>query len=513
MDGFQVELFRRLPLAQSVLRLFCYALDESVLEDVFETHRGRCYQDVLTFPGLVYLIRDALVLHGGSGHQAFSKAAAEGHLPVAEQNVYGKLSRIPLDLSMAVLSVGAERLRPVVPEDRPAAVLPKSLEGLHAIVFDGKKIKKAAKRLKPLRGLPGTLLGGKLLVALDLVSGLATEMHVDPDGERNDVPLVPGLVRQVRERISDPILWIGDRQFGNLSVPALLRERSGDHFLVRCPTSLTLRIDTERPSRSGIDSSGRSYVEEWGWIGCEVKRRLYVRRITLDRVPEETILLITDLLDDDRWPATDLLDTYLQRWGIERMFQKVTEVFNLQTLIGSSPAAMIFQAAMCFLLYDMIQVVQVFVAEDGGRTREEVSTEKLFRDVAGQLSTWKDLGDPEVAAEHLASTVDPTSHAGRIGELSFSEKASPPERGEGVDQTRPCDEIRPSDSPVAMTAWLRETLKGRWSVLWVKSPPKRKRSSATEASQAKVPRGHGGHTSTWRVLQAAKTKKKKGPRS
>ena len=60
MDGFQVELLRRLPLAESVLRLFCYALDKSVLDDVFQTHRGRCYQGVLTFPSLVVLIRDAL---------------------------------------------------------------------------------------------------------------------------------------------------------------------------------------------------------------------------------------------------------------------------------------------------------------------------------------------------------------------------------------------------------------------------------------------------------------------
>ncbi len=486
MDGFQVELFRRLPLAQSVLHVFCYALDESVLNDLFEAHRGRCYQDVLTFPGLVYLISDALVLYEGSGHRAFTEAAQGGRLPVAEQNVYGKLSRIPLEVSMALLGAGAERLGPLIPADRPAGVLPASLREFRVTAFDGKKVKGAAKRLKPLRGLPGTLLGGKLLVALDLVSGLVIEMQVDADGERNDVPLVPGLVARVRERIADPILWVGDRQFGNVSVPALLSERAGDHFLVRCPTSLTLHVDSDRPSGEGVDSAGRPYVEEWGWIGRDAKRRRYVRRMTLDRGPEESILLITDLLDDERWPARDVLDTYLQRWGIERMFQKVTEVFNLQALIGSSPAAMIFQAAMCFLLYNILQVLQAFVAEDGGRGREEVSTENLFGDVTRQMSTWRDMGDSEAAVDQLAL---------------------------GVVQTPLGHTVRPWDSPAAIVAWLRGTLKGRWRARWIKSPPKRKRSLTKDAPRAKVPRGHGGHTSTWRILQAAKAKPKRGQRS
>jgi hypothetical protein len=486
MDGFPIELLRRLPLAQSVLRLFCYALDKSVLDDVFEKHRGRCYEDVLTFPGLVGLIRDALVLHGGSGHRAFSQAALEGQLPVAEQNVYGKLSRIPLDLSMALLSVGAERLGPLVPADRPAAVLPASLAVFRAIAFDGKKIKKAPKRLKAVRGLPGKLLGGKLLVAMDLVSGLAIDMEVDADGERNDVPLVPGLVDRVHERIADPILWIGDRQFGNLTVPRLLCDRPGDHFVVRSPTSLTLQVDAERPSQRGMDSSGRPYVEEWGWIGKDVKRRLYVRRITLDRGQEESILLITDLLDAQDYRATDLLETYLQRWGIERMFQKVTEVFQLQALIGSSPAAMIFQSAMCFLLYDMIQVLQAYVAEDGGRARQEVSTENLFRDAAEQIGAWRVLGDSSMVAEPwVLPVVQTMTDAG----------------------------ASPLDSPAVIATWLRETLQGRWYAGWIKSPPKRKRPSPKPASPSKVPRGHGGHTSTWRILQAAKAKQKRGRRS
>ena len=60
---------------------------------------------------------------------------------------------------------------------------PRSLSSYRPIVFDGKAIKKVAKRLKPLRGASGGLLGGRTLVALDVRNGLALAMHGHPDGD------------------------------------------------------------------------------------------------------------------------------------------------------------------------------------------------------------------------------------------------------------------------------------------------------------------------------------------
>ena len=48
--------------------------DKSVLDEVFQTHRGRCYQDVLTFPGLVHLIRDAVKRAVADGNLGYTKA-------------------------------------------------------------------------------------------------------------------------------------------------------------------------------------------------------------------------------------------------------------------------------------------------------------------------------------------------------------------------------------------------------------------------------------------------------
>jgi hypothetical protein len=474
MDGFQVELLRRLPLGQAVLRGFAYMLDSATLARVFEQHRGRCYEDILRFDQLVYLIRDALTIHHGSGHRAFSAAEVNGQLPVAEQNVYGKLARVPEELSQALLSVGATRLQLLLPIEASAATIPASLSGLKLIAFDGKKLKNAAKRLKPLRGAPGKLLGGKLLVALDVARGLVLAMNADPDGERNDMPLVPSLVTQVRAQEAEPILWLGDRQFGNLEVPALLATRDGDHFLLRAPKSLRLHADPQRPAEHFVDGEGRSVHQEWGWIGAAREaRRRYVRRITLERSDADAVILLTDLIDAETCPAADLLAAYRLRWGIERVFQEVTGVFNLQTLIGATPRAMIFQAAICFLLYNLIQVVRAYVAADGARPRAQVSSEKLFWDVRDQLATWTNLGVPEVAITRL---------------------------------------VAQNMTAATMKQWLRAVLRGCWSDKYIKAPPKRKKPPSETTQRSKVPRGHGGHSSTWRILQAAKAKTRRGQR-
>jgi hypothetical protein len=72
-------------------------------------------------------------------------------------------------------------------------------------------------------------------------------------------------------------------------------------------------------------------------------------------------------------------------WGIEPVVQRVTAVFGLARFIGSSAEATVFQASYCLVLYDVIRVVQRYVAAAGSCGAEEVSTRKLFVDVHEEL--------------------------------------------------------------------------------------------------------------------------------
>ena len=61
MDGFEREVLQRLPLAESVLHVLAHVCQDDFLSEVFEQHRGRCYEQQLKFSTLVDLVGDALI--------------------------------------------------------------------------------------------------------------------------------------------------------------------------------------------------------------------------------------------------------------------------------------------------------------------------------------------------------------------------------------------------------------------------------------------------------------------
>src|SRR5688500_4829657 len=170
MDSFEAELMRRSPLAACVLEMSDFVFEDALMESIWGEHRGRCYQDVLKFPDLLRLMRDALVNHGGSAHRLFVSLERRAAQPVEESNFYRKLSRTPVEISRALLRQCTARLAGLMPPGAAGAAgaaggagaaLPACLDGFTAIAADGKKIKNAAKRLAPTRGFSGKPAGGQ----------------------------------------------------------------------------------------------------------------------------------------------------------------------------------------------------------------------------------------------------------------------------------------------------------------------------------------------------------------
>jgi hypothetical protein len=238
---------------------------------------------------------------------------------------------------------------------------------------------------------------------------VAVAMAADPDGERNECRLVPQVVEQTRHVVSGPRLWVLDRQFCDLVQTARCSE-DGDHFLIRYHKKVRFCPDSTQSAVSTQDAQGRRVVEDWGWLGAESNRsRRVVRRLTLTRSGAEAIILVTDLLDVTRYPAADLLTVYLARWGIERVFQQITEVFALRRLIGSTPQATVFQAAFCLLLYNMVQVLRGYIATAQPQPcfAEAVSAEQLFYDVQRELTAVRVLVPPPMV---VAAYTEELSH-------------------------------------------------------------------------------------------------------
>jgi hypothetical protein len=411
---------------------------------------------------MVHLIADALLKYNGSGRRAFEKGIENGELETNVGSAFKKLGRLPVALSQAFFSQCTAALREAFPEWAEWK-LPKSLRRFHVIILDGKALKRVAKRLKPLRGIPGGLLGGRALVALEWCTGLAVAMRAHEDGDANDVKFVGDLVPIVCEQVEGPRLWLGDSAFCDLTQPQHYTANEGDHFLVRYHPKTPFYQDPKEKQRKGTDDRGRSFVEKWGYLGSpNNKRRRYVRIICVERPGEKPLILVTDLLDADAYPAEDLLWLYAERWGIEQVFQKVTEVFGLKRLIGGSPKACIFQFAFCLLLYNMIQVIRGYLAEAHDVEPDEISTEKLFDDVEEQLIAWNVMIEREVTLDYFAL---------------------PPQLPE-------------------LQVRLRALLGGTWSDVWLKSPPQEQRGK-TRKKHART------HNSVYRILEAHTRRKPK----
>jgi hypothetical protein len=396
---FDHHVLQHLPLAEAVLLLARHATSADTLNSLFDRHRGKAYERELSFATLVALIGDALLEHGGSGRQSFERGQEQGELTVTVQAAYQKLGRLPLPVSEAFLAESTQGLLEVLPAPPRQTLAFASLDPFEIVILDGKAIKRVPKRLRPLQGCPGGVLGGKALVALNLRNDLALALATALDGQTNEAKLVPDLLPQLRAYLQ-AILWVADAQFGNPAQIAAFTKRPGDHAVVRWDGKSKFVVDASRPARSGRDRRGRRYEECWGWLGGPQNRhRCYVRRLTLERPGEETLVLFTDLLDADQYLADDILEVYLQRWGIERVFQQITEVFALQHLIGCKPQGTVFQLALCLWWYNLIQVVRAYVAAGAGKAVEQVSSELLFVDVQRQMIALHELvAAPQIVA-------------------------------------------------------------------------------------------------------------------
>jgi hypothetical protein len=456
---FAAEVLRRLPLAEAFYTVWGHVAADAVLDDLFDRHRGRCYEDQLTFAELVRVLADALTRYHGRGRGAILDAVERNQISCQVRAVYGKLARLPLPLAEAFLTTLTQRLRPLFPATARPAALPASLDGLSVVVIDGKKVKRVAKRLLPTRNQPGKLYGGKLLVAYLPAEGVAVALAADVDGEANDIRSVPQLLPAVRQVVTGPRLWVADRQFCDLIQPRRFAA-DGDHFVIRYSHNTSFHADPTRAAVEGTDAEGRAVRQEWGWLGAETQgeRRLYVRRVTLARPGAEDVAVVTDLLDEVRYPAADLLAVYLTRWQIENVFQQITEVFHLQRLIGCRPPATVFQASLCLVLFNVLQLVRGYIA--AGRPEpvvEAVSGEQVFADLTKEL-----------VGLHEVLTVDEV-----IGGVSVPD----------------------GDEPVRTR--LRGLLSGWWSPKWAKV------RNRTKRPEKPPPRKSGGHTSVHKLLEAA----------
>src|SRR3954453_1679925 len=247
-DVFSATVLEKLPLADSVWRLLHFTMNDDWLGDLWSRKRGRCYEQNLKFSTLAHLIADALLEHGGSGHQAFERAQDAATLPVSLTSAYQKLGNLPLAVSEALLAEGTRRMSAVLPEVPAVDPLPKCWADHEVFGADGKVIKHVKRLLKPLRGLQAGILGARASVGLNLRTGLAVAMVGHLDGEAGEAALTDVLLRTLARTAGQrPWVVVLDRLYGNLNFPQQVL-KAGGHFLIRSCSNTTFVPDASPPA-------------------------------------------------------------------------------------------------------------------------------------------------------------------------------------------------------------------------------------------------------------------------
>ena len=108
---FALEVLSRLPLAEAFYSLWGYVASDAVLDDLFESHRGRCYEDKLSFGEIVWVLADALTRYQGRGRGAILDALQRQQLSCQPRAVYTKLARLPLPNTAALRCANS---RPII---------------------------------------------------------------------------------------------------------------------------------------------------------------------------------------------------------------------------------------------------------------------------------------------------------------------------------------------------------------------------------------------------------------
>ena len=91
MDRPTEKTLARMPLAEAVLLLWRWVTREDRLRELWNTHRGRCYEKVISFSLMVHLIADALLKYEGSGRRSSEKNLEAGELTAGIEAAYKRL--------------------------------------------------------------------------------------------------------------------------------------------------------------------------------------------------------------------------------------------------------------------------------------------------------------------------------------------------------------------------------------------------------------------------------------
>jgi hypothetical protein len=272
---------------------------------------------------------------------------------VSIQSVYNKLARIEPAVSEALVRETARDLAEI--QDKMHVSRSGPFSGLDVRIADGNHLAGTQHRLTELRRLGDAALPGHTLAILNPQQQLIEDVVVCEDGHANQKPLFVKLLEKVQPRQC----WIADSDFSTCGFMLGIAQRKA-YFLVRQHGALRGELVGRRRRLGHIDT-GVVHQQQLRVTHSD-GRSMLVRRITIElneptRDGDTEIHLLTNL--PAKFDGRKVAMAYLSRWQIEAAFQKLTQVLRCELNTLGYPPAALFGFCLAVVMYNALNTVIV----------------------------------------------------------------------------------------------------------------------------------------------------------
>jgi hypothetical protein len=208
------------------------------------------------------------------------------------------------------------------------------------------------------------------------------------------------MLRALAERFEPGDVLLGDRYFSGFWDIAWWQRRGVD---VVSRLSNGRRGDFRRGRRLGPGD----HIVPWNrtarpdWVSAEeaagAPARLGIRevrvRVAVPGFRVKHLIVVTTLLDAQRYPAAALAGLYRRRWQAELHLRSLKAQLGMEHLVTKTPDMVRKEFAMHLLAYNSVRRIMVEAALEGGRAPWQISFKGAWQSLTEFLMRWHDCPD------------------------------------------------------------------------------------------------------------------------
>ena len=455
LDQAFEQFSKKKPVSVMVRATIENVLSAERLDTLFATYAEIQYPGELMFSTVADLMGQVVLRTQPSINAAYLQEKDE--IGVTVKSVYNKLSGIEPAVMRQMVRQTAARMRAIIKQC--GGEKPPQVAGYRLKIVDGNHLHRTDRRLGELRELNIAPLPGKCLVVLEPQVELVTDVFPCEDGHAQERSLIPQMLETVEARD----LWLADRNFCTIGCLLGISRRKAC-FVIRQHAGMPFELRGRR-KYMGESETGKVYQQAMQVTDPETGEIFNFRRVTVilnqpTRDEDQEIHLVTNLLQ--KVTAIEIAQLYRERWQIETAFQKMAESLDGEIKTLGFPKAALFGFCIALVTLNLLSVVRGAVAGVHGH------------EAADALSTYYLCNEVSSTSEGMSAILEPEFWQERYGSLTPSQIAA---------------ELRRLVHNLDLTKYA----KGKWK-------PKSKKAPLNKKNR--------GHKSTFRILQAAKVKKK-----